>query len=153
MKKFLIPAIFFLAGGVACHADADKKIKEAQLPAAVRATAQRETAGAMVKGYLTEVEHGVRVYEVETVVAGHTRDLQINADGTLTEVEEEVPLQQLSASVKAGLTAKAKDTRIIKVESLTKGGKLVAYEASTVKGSHHGEVQVGPDGRSLNHEE
>jgi len=153
MNKYLVPTALLLASSIACHADADKKISEAQLPAAVRATAQRETVGATVKGYLTEVEHGVRVYEVETVVAGHTRDLQIKADGTLTEVEEEVPLQQLSASVKTGLAAKAKDARIVKVESLTKGSKLVAYEASTLKGSHHGEVQVGPDGGSLSHEE
>jgi hypothetical protein len=153
MKKFVVPAVLMLAGTVACHADADKKITEAQLPVAARTTAHRETTGATVKGYLTEVEHGVRVYEVETVVSGHTRDLQIIADGTLTEVEEEVPFDGLSASVKIGLTTRAKDAKIVKVESLTKGGKLVAYEASTLKGSHHGGIQVGPDGKSLSHEE
>lgn len=153
MKKLVVPTVLMLASSVACYGDADKKITEAQLPAAVRATAQRETAGVTVKGYLTEIEHGARVYEVETMVSGHSRDLQISADGTLTEVEEEVPFDTLSTSVKAGLTAKAKDAKIVKVESLTKGGKLVAYEASTVKGSHHGEVQVGPDGQSLSHEE
>ncbi len=40
-----------------------------------------------------------------------------------------------------------------KVESLTKSGKLVAYEAQVLTGKKHSEVQVGPDGQPLAHPE
>ena len=39
------------------------------------------------------------------------------------------------------------------MESLTKRNKLVAYEAATMKGTKKGEIQVGPDGGKLSHEE
>ena len=40
-------------------------------------------------------------------------------------------------------------TLIGKVESLTKKGKLVAYEAVVTNGKKHSEIQVGPDGKKL----
>ena len=131
----------------------ERKINHDQLPAAVQAAADKEAQGATVKGFSTEVEGGKRVYEMETIVSGHTRDLQFTADGTLTEVEEEVALNSLPTTVHSALMAKAGSATIVKVESLTKQGKLVAYEAATEKGSKHGEIQVGPAGETLKHEE
>lgn len=87
------------------------------------------------------------------VVNGHTKDIQIAEDGTLNEIEEEVALDSLPANVHSALTAKAGNAKITKVESLTKQGKLVAYEAATAKGPKKGEIQVGPDGGTLSHEE
>lgn len=131
----------------------EHKIAREQLPAAVAFTVDRETKDATVKGYATEREHGIKVYEVETASNGHTRDLQIAADGTLLEVEEEVAFDSLLGNVRIALEAKAKGAQITKVESLTKHGKLVAYEAATLRGQHKAEIQVGPDGESLKHEQ
>jgi hypothetical protein len=39
------------------------------------------------------------------------------------------------------------------VESITKNGKLVAYEAAVKTGTKNSEVQVGPDGKKLAHPE
>lgn len=155
MKSFVLPlSLLPLAAGVALTAVAqDKVLTREQLPAAVRAAADKETQGATIKGYATETEHGKKVYEVETVGRGHTRDLQFAADGTLNEIEEEVPLASLPADVSRSLTTRAKDWKILKVESLTKSGKLVAYEASIEKNGHKGEIQVGPNGGKLSHEE
>lgn len=155
MKMFATrPAVLTLAIATAMNIAAqDKTLTRAQVPAQVLATADKETNGATIKGYATEVEHGKRVYEVETVVNGLTRDLQITADGTLTEIEEELPITSLPPAVSSALNARAKGAKIVKVESLTKGRKLVAYEASTIKNGHAGEIQVGPTGGSLSHEE
>ena len=131
----------------------EKKIERGSLPAAVARTVDQQTKGATVQGFTTEREHGKKVYEAETVVDGHTRDIQIAEDGTVNEVEEEVSFNSLSDGVKRGLTAKAAGARITKVESLTKGGRLVAYEAATLQGNRKGEVQVGPDGAMLKHAE
>jgi len=43
--------------------------------------------------------------------------------------------------------------KIGKVESITKQGKLVAYEAHVTTNGKRSEIQVGPDGRPLAHEE
>ena len=68
-------------------------------PPAVLATADRETKGATVLGYASEVEAGKTQYEVETKINGHTRDLAIARDGSLIEVEEEVAMESLPPAV------------------------------------------------------
>jgi hypothetical protein len=55
--------------------------------------------------------------------------------------------------VKAGLQAKAGEGKIVKVESLTKHDKIVAYEANVQSAGKTSEIQVGPDGQPLEHEE
>ena len=75
------------------------------------------------------------------------------ADGSIVEIEEQVVLDSLSADVKAGLQTKAGKGKMLKVESLTKKGKLVAYEAQVDTNGKKSEVQVGPDGKPLDHEE
>ena len=88
-----------------------------------------------------------------TAWAGHTRHLAIAPDGTLDEVEEEVAMSSLDGRVHEALMKRARDSRIIKIESLTKHGTLVAYEAATEKKGHKGEIQVGPSGETLTREE
>ena len=78
----------------------------------------------------------------------------MDAGGAIVEVEEEeVAFDKLSPEVKAGLTAKAGKGTINKVETIKKQGKLVAYEAHVTTEGKRSEVQVGPDGKPLDHEE
>ena len=132
----------------------EKKIKRSDLPPAVEKTVADVSKGATIKGFSQEIEKGKTSYEVEMVVSGHTKDVEMDASGAILEIEEEVALDSLSADVKAGLTAKASGGTILKVESLTKNGKLVAYEAKVKStGKKFKEIQVGPDGKPLDHEE
>ena len=71
----------------------------------------------------------------------------------MLEIEAEVALDSLPAAVKAGLLQLAGPGKITQVESLTKRGVLVAYEAQVRTGTKRSEVQVGPDGKPLDHEE
>jgi hypothetical protein len=87
------------------------------------------------------------------IVNGHSKDVQIDPSGTVTEVEEAVGMDALSPEVKAGLAAKAGAGKIVKVESLTKKGKIVAYEAKIDTTGKKSEIQVAPDGKPLDHEE
>ena len=87
------------------------------------------------------------------MVNGHSKDISMTADGSIVEIEEQVALDSLPAEVKAGLQAKAGTGKILKVESLTKKDKLVAYEAKVETNGKKTEVQVGPDGKPLDHEE
>jgi uncharacterized membrane protein YkoI len=131
----------------------EKKIDRSTLPPAVEKTVQTQSQGATIKGFATDREHGKKVYEVEMIVDGHTKDIEIAVDGTLNEIEEEVAFDSLPANVQAALKAKAAGAKITKVESLTKNDKLVAYEAATLKGAKKAEIQVGPNGNALAHEE
>jgi hypothetical protein len=154
MKTNLLVAI--AAGGLLLAGTAsaqEKKIKRSDLPPAVEKTVAAQSEGATIKGFSTEKEKGQTLYEAEMMVNGHSKDVLIAADGTVVEVEEQVVLDSLSADVKAGLQAKAGKGKILKVESLTKKGKLVAYEAQVDTNGKKSEVQVGPDGKPLDHEE
>ena len=142
------------AMGISAAAVAQEhKIKRTDLPTAVEQTVQKETAGATIVGFATEIEHGKVNYEVETTVQGHSRDLSIAKDGTLLEIEEEVAMATLPAAVQEALQKKIAGCVVKKVESLTKKGKLVAYEVSYTAASKHREAQVGPAGERLTHQE
>jgi hypothetical protein len=139
-----------LAGSASAQ---EKKIKRSDLPPAVEKTVAAQSQGATIRGFSTEKENGQTLYEAEMTVNGHSKDISIAADGSIVEIEEQVALDSLSPEVKAGLEAKAGKGKILKVESLTKKDKLVAYEAKVDTNGKKSEVQVGPDGKPLDHEE
>ncbi len=131
----------------------DKPIKQSDLPAAVARTVTAETRGATLRGLSKEIEKGKTLYEAEFTKDGHNRDVLIDAAGAVVEIEEQVEMGSLPAPVQAGLKAAAGKGQIIKIESLTKKGALVAYEAQVKTGTKRSEVQVGPDGKRLAHSE
>jgi hypothetical protein len=131
----------------------EKKIRRSDLPPAVERTVAAQSPGATVKSFSKEIDKGQTYYEAEMVVKGHTRDILIDATGNIVEVEEQVAMDALPAEVKAGLQAKAGQGELVKVESITKKNNLVAYEEQVRTGSKKSEVQVGPDGKPLDHQE
>jgi hypothetical protein len=131
----------------------EKKIQRTDLPPAVEKTVAAQSQGATIKGFSKEKEKGQTLYEAEMTVGGHSRDVLMNANGEVVEIEEQVQLDSLPAAVKQRLEAKAGAGKIVKVESLSKHDKLVAYEAVVQTGGKKKEIQVGPDGEPLAHEE
>jgi hypothetical protein len=131
---------------------AEEPLKKSDLPAEVQKTADAQGAGASVLGYFKDKNHGRVEYEVQMMVGDHTKDVTIDPQGHVLEVEEQVVADDLPANVFHGLSAQARKGKITKIESLTKSGRIVAYEAQ-VSGGKHAEIQVGPDGRKLAHPE
>ena len=129
----------------------ERPVEQADLPPAVARTVTTVSQGATVRGLSREVENGRTLHEVELRVNSHGKDVTIDSTGAVVEVEEEVALASLPAAVQAGLRAAAGAGAIGKVESLTKQGQLVAYEAHVVTAGTRSEVQVGPDGKPLAH--
>jgi hypothetical protein len=142
-----------LAGSAAISVQAQEtKINRTELPAAVeKAVAAEEAEGATVKGFATEIERGKKFYEAELATNGHGKDVLLDEKGNIVDVEEEVAMDSLAPEIKDGLMKAVGAGSITKVESLTKNGKLVAYEAVVKTGSKRSEVQVGPDGKKLVH--
>jgi uncharacterized membrane protein YkoI len=125
------------------------RTKREQLPAAVEKTVARESEGATVKGFSIEIEHQQKLYEAALVVNGHSKDILIDKDGNVVEIEEEVSIDALPSPVEDALKKAARSGTIAVVESLTKNGKLVAYEAQVRHGKKRSEIQVGPNGEKL----
>ncbi len=133
--------------------DQEKKIPRANLPPAVEKTVAAQSQNATIKGFSEENENGRTFFEAEMMVNGHSKDVLMDSKGYIVEVEEQVALDSLPQAIKDGLQAKAGKGKIRKVESLTKHDKLVAYEAQVTTDGKKSEVQVGPDGKPLDHEE
>lgn len=131
----------------------ESRVTHAQLPAAVQQAVAASSKGATVKGYAREVEHGQTFYEAEMRANGLSRDVLMDSTGAVVEVEQQVTMAALPASVQSALRRKSGKGRIVKIESLTKQGRLVAYEAQVHTGKKHSEIQVGPAGETLDHEE
>ena len=150
-KICLLVLSFVLVGSAFAQ---ERKIKRSELPAAVEKTIVQQSKGATIRGFSEEKEkNGQTTYEAEMILNGHTKDVQMDANGVVIEIEEQVDLPAVSAEVRAGLQARAGKGKITKIESITKKDKLVAYEAQVVTDGKKSEVQVGPDGKPLHHEE
>lgn len=133
--------------------DQEKKIQRSDLPPAVEKAVAEQSKGATIRGFSQERENGQTYYEAELTVNGHTKDVLVDANGLVVEVEEQVSTESLPPAVRQGLQDKAGKGKLVKVETLTKKGKLVAYEAKVLTNGQTSEVQVGPDGKALGHEE
>ena len=142
--------VILLAASAAAQ---EKKIQRTDLPPAVEKTVSEQSRGATIKGFSQEQENGQIFYEAEMTVNGHSKDVLVDTNGAVVEIEEQVALDSLPAAVQQGLQAKAGGGKIVKVESLTKHDKLVAYEAKVQTGGKKTEIQVDPDGKPLAHEE
>jgi uncharacterized membrane protein YkoI len=148
-----VVAALLLLSVLAQAQEQEKKIQRSDLPPAVEKTVVEQSRGATIRGFSQEIENGQTFYEAELMFNGHGKDVLMDINGAVVEVEEQIPTESLSPAVRDGLQAKAGRGKIVKVETLTKKGKLVAYEAKVVTNGKKSEVQVGPDGKPLNHEE
>ncbi len=150
--KLRYGAILLLGAGIGLAiptAAAEKKIERSALPADVKRTVDVETRGASIRGFSQETEGGNTYYEVEMIADGQHKDVLIDSKGAVVEIEQEVSTDSLPAAVRTGLETKAEGGTIQKVESLTKHGKLVAYEAQVLTNGKKSEIQVGPNGKPL----
>jgi uncharacterized membrane protein YkoI len=154
MKTWPMLMISLLVIGLAAVATApaqEKKITRAELPPAVEKTVAEQSKGGTIRGFSTEVEDGKRLYEVELTVEGHGKDISMDLHGNVVEVEEEISMDALPPEARKGLTEAARGGTILKIESITKNGKLVAYEADMKTAAKQSEIQVSPNGKRLTH--
>src|ERR1700686_1629667 len=77
----------------------EKKINRSDLPAAVEKTVAAQSQGATVRGFSQEKENGQTFYEVELMISGHSKDVSIDDNGAVIEIEEQVEMGSLPAPV------------------------------------------------------
>lgn len=130
-------------------AETETKVTMKSLPAAVQQTVKEQSKGATLRGLAKEVENGQTFYEAELSVNGRNRDVLIDPTGKIVEIEDQVTLSSLPPVVKDEIVKQAGKGRIMIVESVTKEGVIVAYEAHVKTGQKISEIKVDPSGKVL----
>ena len=140
-------AIFVLGGSTQAQEKKGKGLKLKDLPATVQKTVQANLKGGEIKSISKEKEDGVEQYEVETMLNGKTRDFDVDSKGTLLVMEEGTTVDAIPAAAKTGILKKVGDGKLGTIETFTKPGQPMMYEASYTdkKGKKH-EVLVKADG-------
>jgi hypothetical protein len=157
MKPFLvfIPVLALaLAGAAAGAAQQPPPAKPSKpaaapsaLPAPILAAFKAAYPHATIKAAAEEKEDGKVVWEVESTDNGLGRDLIYTPDGTVVEIEEEVPSAQLPAPVTAAVKAQYPAARIVKGEKLTRGA-TVSYELQ-LTGAAKKSIELTPEGKPV----
>ena len=140
---YLALPVLVVASGVSA---AEKRVKMESLPPAVQKTVQEQAKGATIRGLSIEIEDGKTFYEAELKINGHNKDVLIDPNGAVVEVEEEVALDSLPAAVKDAIQKHAAKGQIVLVESVSKNDTIVAYEAKIKTAGKTSEIAVKPDG-------
>lgn len=91
---------FPLAGLAAEKKKAETHVKMDQLPAAVRATIEKEAAGGKVEEVEKETEHGATFYEAEIVKKGKESYVHVAEDGKVLKRETEAQERKAEGSEK-----------------------------------------------------
>ena len=131
----------------ACVFAADKKLTVKDLPPAVQKTVEANLNGAEIKKINKETEKGVVQYEVESILNGKHRDFDVDSNGKLLVVEEEISIDSIPAAAKATILKKVGTGKLGMVETFTRPGGETMYEASyTSKAGKKAEVLVKADG-------
>lgn len=140
-------AIVVLCGSSVGQEKKGKSLELKDLPAAVQKTVEDNLRGGQIKNIGKEKEDGIEQYEVETLLNGKSRDFNVDAKGKLLVVEEATTIDAIPAPAKASILKKVADGKLRTVETFTKPGQPMMYEAAYTdkRGKHH-EVLVRADG-------
>lgn len=146
-------ALFFAAGmlsaGTALAQETERPARMKDLPQAVQSTVREQSRGAVVRGLSIETENGQTFYEASLNVKGRIRDLLIDANGAVVEIEEQVTLATLPPAARTEIVKRAGNGRILNIESITKNKVIVAYEARVRIAGKISEIKITPDGKPL----
>ncbi len=144
-----LPLAASLLLGVASAQETEKPVKMKDLPQAVQATVREQSKGATIRGLSMEIENGLTFYEVSLRVKGRARDVLMDTDGKVVEIEDQVPLASLPPAARAEIVKQAGKGKILMVESITKNNAIVAYEAHVRTAGKISEIKVDPEGKLL----
>ena len=129
-----------------------EEVRLTDVPAAVRATIERELGGVIPEKIERQTEEGTIRYEVDAEMAdGREIDLDVAEDGTLLEKKEEVRLTDVPVAVRATIKRELGGVMPEKVERVTEGG-TIHYEVEAEVSGKDIELEIGEDGTLLDKE-
>src|ERR1700674_2281403 len=125
-----LTVLFAIVALGSAMAQTKKSLQLKDLPAAVQKTVGANLNGGEIKNIAKEKEDGVEQYEVESVLNGKSRDFNVDSKGVLLVVEEATNIDAIPAAAKAGIVRKVGDGKLGTVETFTKPGQPMMYEAA-----------------------
>lgn len=132
--------------------ETERPVRLKDLPQAAQAQVRTVSRGAVVRGLSMETKDNRTYYEVSLSVKGRIRDVLIDPEGNVVEIEEQTPLASLPPAARAEIVKQAGKGRILMVESITKNNAIVAFEAHVRTAGKISEIKVDPDGKPLSPE-
>jgi hypothetical protein len=130
-------------------AASERKVKEAEVPAAALAALKKQAGGAAITEFAEEIEHGGKFYEGSWKGPDGAVDVLVTQAGDLVEIEESVPADKVPAAVRAALEKSAGKDSGATWERKT----YIAYEAHYKKDGKGQETLFLPDGRTHSEED
>jgi uncharacterized membrane protein YkoI len=132
----------------------DKKIALDKVPKEVMDSVKARFPGAEVTSVEKETEDGEVVYDFELKHEGRKYEMDIKADGTITEIEKEVAAKDVPEAVTNALKAKYPNATIKEVMEVNKvkgkEEKPDHYEVTIVTADNKKmEVEVSLDGKNI----
>lgn len=147
---FALPLVACLSSVVwAQEQETERPVRLKDLPQAAQAQVRTVSRGAVVRGLSMETKESQTYYEVSLNIKGRIRDVLIDPEGNVVEIEEQTPLALLPPAARAEIVKQAGKGRILMVESITRNNTVAAYEAHVRTAGKISEIKVDPDGKPL----
>ena len=135
------------------NGEKEVKLTLDQVPAAVKATMDKESQGAKIVAIDKETEDGKIQYSADLINGKEKSEIAVAEDGKFLGHEIMIPLKQAPAAVKAAFKKEAKGGKVgAEVEKFVVGGQAVKYTADITVGKESFEVEVAKDGKVLKRE-
>ena len=119
-----------------------------EIPAAVLQAFAKAYPTVNISGYDKEAEGGKLHYEIQSKVDGREENYVYLEDGTLLQIETDIPREALPKAVVQALIAIDKDARIIEAERITRG-LTIEYEVVIISVKQKRELLLAADGKLL----
>jgi uncharacterized membrane protein YkoI len=113
----------------------EKQVSLDQVPAAVKATILKESAGGEIKEVEVETESGKTYYEAEFVRDGKTIEIKVAPDGTLVEKEEEKQKVKSEEQERTVTEAEVPAPALAALKKLAGGAELTEFAEEIEHGS------------------
>ena len=121
-----------------------KKVKPADLPAAVQSAVDAQTSGAKVSGYTMDTVDGAALYRASFYANSRPRVVTIAADGTVVSVDDRITWRSIPADVQTELLSAAHSGTLGDFHSVSTDGKIVSYNALVDLKGNSDRISVGP---------
>jgi hypothetical protein len=156
MRKQTFRAVLSIAFVLAVIARAqagEEKLSPEQLPKAVLDAAKAKFPDAKIIGASKEDENGKTEYEVVMEKEGHHIDASFTATGSIIAIEKTITAKELPKPVRQAIKKRYPKSSFKRIEEITKGDKLTAYEALlTTADKKTVEVVFDPDAKFVKEE-
>jgi uncharacterized membrane protein YkoI len=117
------------------QSEQEKPVSLDQVPAAVKATILKESAGGEIKEIEVETERGKTFYEAEFVRGGKTIEIKVAPDGTLLEKEKEEHKAKSEEQEREVTEAEVPAPALAALKKLAGGAKFTEFAEEIEHGS------------------